>query len=170
MRCSKARNRLTSLLSNELTESEKRQVMDHLQRCDNCQADYNLLLKTYSFLRKWKSVEVSSDFSQKLYQKTASLNSDSALSRPISAFQDLSRWVWLFPREIFVRATLAFLLILFVWAHLDSWTFLTYRYPVGKWPGSKYRLIEEVDFSYQFLEIGFKEESGTIILKARIGS
>jgi len=168
MRCSKAKNRLSSFVSNELTELEKRQVGAHLQKCNNCQADYHLLLKTYNFLGKLKRVETSPDFSQKLYQKIE--NSNSALLLSIPKLKKSRKYFLLFPREILARAALVILSIVFTWTYLDSWTLLTYKHPVGKWPEAKYSPLEEASLTYQFLEVGLKDRSGTIVLKVRIGS
>jgi hypothetical protein len=126
------------------------------------------LLKTYSLLRKWKQVETSPDFSQKLYQKIE--NSNSALPLSIPTFQKSRKYFLLFPREILARTALVILSIVFTWTYLDSWTLLTYKHPVGKWPEAKHSLIEEASIAYQFLEVGLKDRSGTMVLKVRIGS
>jgi hypothetical protein len=113
-------------------------------------------------------VETSPDFSQKLSQKIENLNS--ALPPSIPTFQKLRKYFRLFPREILARAALVLLSIVFTWTYLDSWTLLTYKHPLGKWTEAKHSLIEEASFAYQFLEVGLKDRSGTMVLKVRIGS
>ena len=57
MRCSKIRRKLSRFIDNEMTDSQKKEIENHLTVCENCQRVYQTLLQSWELLNVLPSPE-----------------------------------------------------------------------------------------------------------------
>lgn len=73
MKCRKVKRKLSAYLDNELNSKVKQFISQHLQKCEHCQNELNSLLQQDKYLLQLETIEPSSDFRVKFWQKVDSL-------------------------------------------------------------------------------------------------
>lgn len=71
MRCKEVKRRLYAYLDNELNESQRAKIQQHLRQCSNCAREAQLLTRTSRALKIWRDVEPSDNFSATFWRKVA---------------------------------------------------------------------------------------------------
>lgn len=71
MRCKKVKRKLYAYLDNELNESQKVKIQQHLCHCSDCAREAQLLTGTSSALKIWRDIEPSDNFSATFWRKVA---------------------------------------------------------------------------------------------------
>jgi len=71
MRCKKVKRKLYAYLDNELNESQKAKIQQHLCHCSDCASEVQLLTRTLSNLKIWRDIEPSDNFSAIFWGKVA---------------------------------------------------------------------------------------------------
>lgn len=69
MRCKKVKRKLYAYLDNELNESQKAKIQQHLCHCIDCAREARLLTGTLSALKIWRDIEPSDNFSATFWRK-----------------------------------------------------------------------------------------------------
>jgi len=72
MKCEKVRRRLVAYLDGELGERQKRLIKEHLEVCDGCRKEVEILIRASCFLKGWKGAKPSLDLEAKFWQKVFS--------------------------------------------------------------------------------------------------
>ncbi|MFQ5835715.1 MAG: anti-sigma factor family protein [bacterium] len=71
MRCKKIERRLERYLGGELKQQQVNQVKQHLNQCNKCRQEVDLLAQTSAVLRTWEGIEPSDDFEARFWQRIA---------------------------------------------------------------------------------------------------
>jgi len=83
MKCGKVRRKLVAYLDGELGERQKKLIKEHLEVCDGCRKEAEILIRTSCLLKGWKGVQPSSDLEAKFWQKVFSEEKRYLSPRPI---------------------------------------------------------------------------------------
>ena len=79
MRCKDVKRKLYAYLDNELSESQKAKIQQHLRYCSDCAREVQLLTETSSALKIWRDIEPSDDFGATFWRKVAAQEASQAL-------------------------------------------------------------------------------------------
>lgn len=71
MKCQKIKRKLCAYLDNELNESQKAKIQQHLCHCSDCAREERLLTGTSNALKIWRDIDVESNFSATFWRKVA---------------------------------------------------------------------------------------------------
>ncbi|MGE5653992.1 MAG: zf-HC2 domain-containing protein, partial [Bacillota bacterium] len=69
MDCRRARELLPSLVDNELSPSGRASLLEHLNQCQSCQAEWQSLRSVIRMVRSLPEVTPPSDFRDQLYRR-----------------------------------------------------------------------------------------------------
>ena len=107
MRCSRARKDLTALLDGELSESRRRAILGHLERCAGCAGQYEALERSVSLLEKISGIEPSPAFEAGFRQKLDQQRQEEAGKGREGPVVEGGPWLRLHWRPAFAGACLA---------------------------------------------------------------
>jgi len=69
MRCLKVRKKLSAFIDNELDETIRAKIEEHLRECFSCRHELMLLNQTWEVLEIWEKIELSENFEAKFWQR-----------------------------------------------------------------------------------------------------
>jgi anti-sigma factor RsiW len=90
MYCDKAVNKLSSYIDNELSDSEKQLIEQHIKSCTKCAEELNILLSNEAFLKQLKPIKPSAQFHETLIENIRAKNRDTGAARNWGEI--LARW------------------------------------------------------------------------------
>ncbi|OYD14413.1 hypothetical protein CH333_08015 [candidate division WOR-3 bacterium JGI_Cruoil_03_44_89] len=82
MKCSRIRRRLSAFLDGEVSEEEKRQILEHLKSCPDCQGELETLHQLSDSLDYFEEIEPSPYFMIRLKQRIAEREARSPIRFP----------------------------------------------------------------------------------------
>lgn len=112
MKCSRIRRRFSAFLDGEVSEEEKRQILEHLKSCPDCQRELEALHQLSDSLDSFEEIEPSSYFMIHLKQRIAEREARSLIRFP---FMEWTRRV-----AVPVGATALVIFSLFLGGHLGN--------------------------------------------------
>jgi len=83
VKCRVVRRKLVAYLDGEVDEKQKMLIEGHLNQCDGCRKEINLLTKTSQFLKSWKRIEASEDLEANFWKKVSLEKERYFLPQPI---------------------------------------------------------------------------------------
>ena len=172
MKCSEVKFNLISFINKELSEQENNKIQNHLQICNDCKNEYDLLIKTYDLLKTSENLEPSEDFLQKLHQKIEQEKSKK-VSEKFFLRTLIQRVKESFSSSLIEASTKIFsvvLIALFILGTIIPWSIQETVYAFENWNISRMRNTKEILISYFFLNISFENEEGKPFLRFRVGS
>ncbi|MBU2567990.1 MAG: zf-HC2 domain-containing protein [Elusimicrobia bacterium] len=76
MKCKKVKRKLYAYIDNELTDTEKQFIFEHLNKCEDCKKGLDELLLQNQFLKKLEAIEPSVNFRAKFWQRVESVQEE----------------------------------------------------------------------------------------------
>jgi len=172
MKCSEVKFNLISFINKELSGQENNEIQNHLQMCNDCKNEHDLLIKTYDLLRTAENPEPSEDFLLRLHQKIEQEESKK-VSEKLFLRMVIQRVKESFSSSLIetsIKVVSIVLIVLFILGAIIPWSTQETVYAFENWNISKMKNTKEISVSYFFLNISFENEEGRPFLKFRVGS